>query len=160
MLIDARCENYNCFSGDQFMTAYAQVKSAKKIDNAGFTLLEIIAVIVILSIIAVVAVPRYFDLQQQAREKTIRTGLAEAIGRVNGHFAEALLAGSLPHEIDLRVDALGGPNMGDFTLFVDSTDAAPGASPSAVSSTFRIGVIGSGPLSGMTAETVLPRPGL
>lgn len=139
------------------MNLLSRKTKEKHLDEAGFTLLEIIAVIVILSIIAVVAVPRYFDLQQQARANTIRTGLAEAIGRVNGHFAEALLAGSLPHEIDLRASVLGA-DMGDFTLFTDA-DAAPGA-VDAVATSFRIWVVGTGPLRGMSAGTQLPRPGL
>ncbi len=133
-------------------------KSRPLNNDSGFTLLEIIAVIVILSIIAVVAVPRYFDLQEEARNKTIRTGLAEAIGRVNGHFAEALLAGSMPWEIDLRASVLKS-DMGDFTLYTDDTAAAPGAKDT-VATRFRIWVEGTGPLRGMTAGTLLPRPGL
>ena len=140
------------------MTAPKQVKQKKRYDNSGFTLLEIIAVIVILSIIAVVAVPRYFDLMEEARNKTIKTGLAEAIGRVNGHFAEALLAGSMPWQIDLRANVLGS-DMGDFTLFTDA-NAAPGESRGDVATSFRIWVVGTGPLIGMTAGTQLPRPGL
>lgn len=140
------------------MTVSEQLKQKKKFDNSGFTLLEIIAVIVILSIIAVVAVPRYFDLQEEARNKTIKTGLAEAIGRVNGHFAEALLAGSMPWEIDLRASVLGS-DMGDFTLYTDAS-AAGGASRGAVATNFRIWVEGTGPLRGMSAGTQLPRPGL
>lgn len=139
------------------MTILPHIKEKKHFDDSGFTLLEIIAVIVILSIIAVVAVPRYFNLQEQAREKTIKTGLAEAIGRVNGHFAEALLAGSMPWEIDLRASVLGS-DMGDFTLYTDA--AAAGANTrSAVATNFRIWVVGTGPLRGMTAGTQLPRPG-
>ncbi|MGD9365992.1 MAG: type II secretion system protein [Desulfobacteraceae bacterium] len=140
------------------MLLLPQKTKEKHLDEAGFTLLEIIAVIVILSIIAVVAVPRYFDLQQQAREKTIKTGLAEAIGRVNGHFAEALLAGSLPWQIDLRADVLGA-DMGDFTLYT-SDGAEAGSDEDNVSANFRIWVEGSGPLRGMSAGTQLPRPGL
>ncbi len=139
------------------MTDSTSHQQKRHSDNSGFTLLEIIAVIVILSIIAVVAVPRYFDLQEEARNKTIKTGLAEAIGRVNGHFAEALLAGSMPWEIDLRASVLGS-DMGDFTLFTDAS-AAGGASAGAVATSFRIWVVGTGPLRGMTAGTQLPRPG-
>ncbi len=141
------------------MLISTQLEKKKHLDDSGFTLLEIIAVIVILSIIAVVAVPRYFDLQEEARRKTIKTGLAEAIGRVNGHFAEALLAGSMPWEIDLRASVLGS-DMGDFTLYTDDSRAVAGVSRGAVATNFRIGVMGTGPLRGMTAETILPRPGL
>lgn len=140
------------------MLISTQIKNEKRLDNAGFTLLEIIAVIVILSIIAVVAVPRYFDLQEEARNKTIKTGLAEAIGRVNGRFAEALLAGSMPWEIDLRAEVLGS-DMGDFTLYT-SPSAEGNPDRNAVATNFRIWVMGTGPLRGMSAGTQLPRPGL
>lgn len=129
-------------------------------DASGFTLLEIIAVIVILSIIAVVAVPRYFDLQEEARNKTVRTGLAEAIGRVNGHFAEALLGGSMPWEVDLRASVLG-EDLGDFTLET-SEDAQGGSSKGAVAAEFFIKVKGKdeSALRGISAFTNLPRPGM
>ncbi len=129
-------------------------------DASGFTLLEIIAVIVILSIIAVVAVPRYFDLQEEARNKTIKTGLAEAIGRVNGHFAEALLAGSMPWEVDLRAEVLG-TNLGDFILST-TPDAQGATTKDAVAPSFRITVEGrdTTALRGLSAYTILPRPGL
>lgn len=39
----------------------------RKKEQRGFTLIEIIAVLVILGILAVVAVPKYFDMQAQAR---------------------------------------------------------------------------------------------
>jgi prepilin-type N-terminal cleavage/methylation domain-containing protein len=129
-------------------------------DDSGFTLLEIIAVIVILSIIAVVAVPRYFDLQEEARKKTITTALAEGIARVNGRFAKALLIGSMPWQIDLRAEVIGA-DMGDFTLYT-----GPGAegtnSRSQVATEFWIRVEGNAgtPLEGATASRVLPRPGL
>ncbi|MFZ1983255.1 MAG: prepilin-type N-terminal cleavage/methylation domain-containing protein, partial [Desulfatitalea sp.] len=84
-----------------------------ELDNAGFTLLEIIAVIVILSILAVVAVPRYFDLQAQARNKAMQTAMAEGMGRINGFFAQQLLSGSTPGQINYDNPALAG-NMGDF----------------------------------------------
>ena len=128
-------------------------------DQSGFTLLEIIAVIVILSIIAVVAVPRYFDLQEEARNKTVKTGLAEAIGRVNGHFAEALLGGSMPWEVDLRAHVIGS-DLGDFTL--ETVGGGPGDTKDAVDETFFIKVIGKDntALRGISAETNLRRPGM
>lgn len=128
-------------------------------DESGFTLLEIIAVIVILSIIAVVAVPRYFDLQEEARKKTIKSGLAEAVGRVNGHFAEALLAGSMPDEIDLRASVLG-EEWGDFVLSTNDEQAQPIKDGGKATFYIKVKAKEDSGLRGMSIATNLPRPGL
>ena len=47
----------------------------------GFTLVEIIAVMVILSVIAAVAIPRYMSLDESARQRAIDAGIAELNGR-------------------------------------------------------------------------------
>lgn len=47
----------------------------------GFTLLEIIATLVILSILAALAIPRYISLDESARQRAIDAGVAELNGR-------------------------------------------------------------------------------
>jgi prepilin-type N-terminal cleavage/methylation domain-containing protein len=47
----------------------------------GFTLLEIIAALVILSILAGLAIPRYISLDESAKQKAIDAGIAEMNGR-------------------------------------------------------------------------------
>lgn len=98
-----------------FQHAFTNPKNLPN-NQEGFTLIEIIAVLVILSILAVVAVPKYFDLQSEAQEKAIQGAMAEAIGRVNGRFAKALLSGSQWDDIDYTVAESLGTDLGDFYI--------------------------------------------
>ena len=61
--------------------------------ESGFTLIEIVMVLVLLGILMAVAAPKYFDLQKEARIQAENAIVAEIQARVNGEFATQLLAG-------------------------------------------------------------------
>jgi prepilin-type N-terminal cleavage/methylation domain-containing protein len=58
------------------------MKSSNPINNQkGFTLIEIIAVLILLGILAAVAVPKYMDLTDNAKQKAVDAGIAELNSR-------------------------------------------------------------------------------
>jgi prepilin-type N-terminal cleavage/methylation domain-containing protein len=76
------------------MKTNAVARKALHKKEDGFTLIEIIAVLVIMGILAAVAVPKFYDLQDRAMDKAISSAEAEIKVRVNQHFAKQLLEGA------------------------------------------------------------------
>lgn len=60
-------------------------------NKRGFTLIEIVMVLVLLGILAAVAVPKYFDLKSKAEQQTAKAVAAEYQARINASFAEEIL---------------------------------------------------------------------
>jgi len=61
-------------------------------NEEGFTLIEIIAVLVILGILAAVAVPKFVDLQKSAQDKAIEGALAAVKSQVVLDYSSAILS--------------------------------------------------------------------
>ncbi len=100
-------------------------------NQQGFTLIEIIAVLILLGILAAVAVPKYMDMQVEAQDKAVQGALAAGASNVTMSYSKFLLVNSrTPNRIVGNNWRYGGltqaiaTNLGDFTAtytYVNST---------------------------------------
>ena len=74
------------------------MRFAHKLDENGFTLIEIVMVLVLLGILSAVAVPKYFDLQEEADAKTCRYNRSVALESIYTQFAVAKIDGKEPYD--------------------------------------------------------------
>jgi prepilin-type N-terminal cleavage/methylation domain-containing protein len=63
-------------------------------NEAGFTLIELVIVIVILGILASVAIPKYEDMREQARTATLKGELGSIRSAVAIQYGKSALAGA------------------------------------------------------------------
>jgi len=86
--------------------------------NGGFTLVEVIAVLVILAILAAAAIPKYLSMQESASLKSIEGAIAELNGQIALAYAQNILQGGSPgHCLDFSGDI--GPDFVISTSIVD-----------------------------------------
>jgi prepilin-type N-terminal cleavage/methylation domain-containing protein len=95
-------------------------RRSKVSNQKGFTLIEIIAVLVILGILAAVAIPRFMDLTTVASDKAAMQAVAEGKSRLSNQFARNLLSGAT-NTVDFMLNQVNVvdptlKNAGDYTL--------------------------------------------
>lgn len=104
--------------------------------SAGFTLIEICMVLVLLGILAAVAVPKFFDLQDESRQRAAAAAIAEAQARINAVLGQKLLEGCGCSQavawVNANLDSIAdgdGKVFGDYQLVFAPLSAAGGAVP-------------------------------
>lgn len=73
----------------------------------GFTLIELIAVVVILAILAGVALPRYFDYASQARASSTKGTLGGVRAGIANYYANGAISGAAVYPTFAQLTAAG-----------------------------------------------------
>ena len=94
-------------------------------NQKGFTLIEIITVLVLLSVLYAIAVPKYIELEQNAQQKVFDGAIAELNGRESLVWANLKISGT-GYQDDAQLMLVVNHNLGTDYVWQSGHPAAAG----------------------------------
>jgi prepilin-type N-terminal cleavage/methylation domain-containing protein len=82
-------------------------RNPRKMIRKGFTLIELIAVVVVLAILAGVALPKYFDYSAQAKVSACKGALGGVRAGIANFYANAAIGGSAAYPTLVEMETIG-----------------------------------------------------
>ncbi|HQL91250.1 MAG TPA: prepilin-type N-terminal cleavage/methylation domain-containing protein [Syntrophales bacterium] len=113
------------------------------VSQRGFTLIELVAILVILGVLASIAVPKYYDLTRESQNRAALQAVVEGKSRLSMGYARFFLDRSFPPTPSSLVEVVGATtSVGDYILTLSVLPA---------SSDIRIEAAGRGGIPGTSS---------